>query len=200
MPKIPLEELKVDKEIRTKLRNNLFIFKTTWGLFCPEEIDIGTRLLLEHIPKQKEDARILDIGCGYGPIGIALGPEVPKGSIEMIDKDFVAIDYTKINIKENATTLNGTPISVYLSNGFSHVPKDTQYDLIVSNLPAKVGKEFFWIMFGEADTHMKSGSVMIVVAIRQLEPMLKKSFEAVFGNSETIGRDNTYSIVRTIKN
>lgn len=199
MPKIPLDELKADKEIRTKLRGTPFTFKATWGLFCPEEIDIGTKLLLEYIPALKENASILDIGCGYGPIGISLAHELPKGSVEMIDKDFVAIDYTNANIKINNQALAGAKVSAYLSNGFSHVPKGTEYDLITSNLPAKVGKEFFWIMFGEADEHMKSGSEMIVVAIRQLEPMLKKSFEAIFGNSETIGRDKTYSVVRTIK-
>lgn len=199
MPKIPLNELKADKEIRTKLRGTPLTFKTTWGLFCPEEIDVGTKLLLEYIPALKENASVLDIGCGYGPIGISLAHEVPKGSVEMIDKDFVAIDYTNTNIKLNNQALAGSKVSAYLSNGFSHVPKGAQYDLITSNLPAKVGKEFFWIMFGEADEHMKSGSEMIVVAIRQLEPMLKKSFEAIFGNSETIGRDKTYSVVRTIK-
>ncbi len=200
MPIIPLEELKADKEIRARLRGNELKFKTTWGLFCPEEIDTGTYLLLQHIPKIKANARVLDIGCGYGPIGIALAKEVQDGSIEMIDKDFVAVDYTNINIKENIKTIGTAKTSAYLSNGFSHVPKDAIYDLIVSNLPAKVGKEFFWILFGEANLHMKSGSEIIVVAINQLEPMLKKSFTALFGNSETIGKDKTYCVVRTIKN
>lgn len=200
MPIVPLEVLKKDKEIRERLLGTELIFKTTWGLFCPEEIDQGTKLLLTHLPETKPDAHILDIGCGYGPIGIALGAKNKSGNIEMIDKDFVAIDYALKNIDMNRKHIGDAKLSAYLSNGFSHVPKGKTYNLIVSNLPAKVNKEFFWILFGEAFDHLESQGEFVVVAIRQLEPMLKKSFEAVFGNYEVLGTDAVYSVVRTVKN
>ncbi len=199
MPIIPLEELKKDKEIRARLLGTELTFKTTWGLFCPEEIDQGTKLLLNHLPEIKPNAHILDIGCGYGPIGIALGAKNKSGSIEMIDKDFVAIEYTKRNIDLNKKQIGDAKLNAYLSNGFSHVPKDAKYSHIISNLPAKVSKEFFWILFGEAFEHLENNGEFVVVAIRQLEPMLKKSFEAVFGNYEILGTDKVYSVVRTKK-
>ena len=197
MPKIPLEELKQDKEIKTYLMDQSVHFKTTWGLFCPEEIDVGTRLLLKSLSEMEPSlfSKTLDIGCGYGPIGIAIAKKFPGSHVEMIDKDFVAIDYTNKNIKEN----NISNAKAYLSNGFSHVPKDNKYSLIVSNLPAKVSKEFFWILFGEAYDQMEPGSKFVVVVIRQLEAMVKKNFNTLFGNSEVLDRDKTYSVISTTK-
>ncbi len=202
MPKIPLEDLKKDKEIRARLLGTELQFKTTWGLFCPEEIDTGTKLLLNHFPEISsgtQGAKILDIGCGYGPIGIALGAHIEKAQIDMIDKDFVAIEYSKKNCELNTAKLKESKISSFLSNGFSHIPAEKKYNMIVSNLPAKVSKEFFWILFGEAFEHLEENGVFIVVAIKQLEPMLKKSFEAVFGNYEILGSDRVYSVVSTKK-
>ena len=199
MPIIPLEELKKDKVLHARLLKNSLTFHTTWGLFCPEEIDQGTKLLLDHLPEISEDAQVLDIGCGYGPIGISIAAHTPNGSVDMIDKDFVAIEYTQKNIELNKSTLGTAHTKAYLSNGFSHVPKDKKYTHIISNLPAKVSKEFFWILFGEAYQHLQENGEFIVVAIRQLEPMLRKSFEAVFGNFEILGTDKVYSVVRTKK-
>lgn len=202
MPIIPLDELKQDKTIKAKLLGNLLEFKTTWGLFCPEEIDEGTRMLLEAVGQLEKSApssnplSILDIGCGYGPIGIALAKHFPNAKVDMIDKDFVAVDYADKNSSLNSTDKNAKS---FLSNGFSHVDKDKRYDLIVSNLPAKVNKEFFWILFGETFEHLNEGGVFAVVAIGQLEPMLKKSFEAVFGNCEVVKKNKLYSVVITKK-
>lgn len=202
MPKIPLDELKKDMEIKSYLIEKPFVFKTTWGLFCPEEIDVGTKLLLKAISEDEEvvkslqnNAAVLDIGCGYGPIGITLAKAFPTTSVDLIDKDFVAVDYSKKNATENKTT----NVNAFLSNGFSHVPADKKYNIIVSNLPAKVSKEFFWILFGEAFDHLETDGYFVVVVIKQLEIMARKNFNTLFGNSEVIARDKTYSVVVTKK-
>lgn len=215
MPKIALAELKKDMEIRTSLISKGFTFKTTWGLFCPEEIDVGTKLLLKAISEdenvlkvlgdgsgqsnqdksESRTVKVLDIGCGYGPIGIAIAKAFPATSVDLIDKDFVAIEYSKKNAIENGTS----NVAAFLSNGFSHVPADKKYSLIVSNLPAKVSKEFFWILFGETFDHLETNGYFVVVVIKQLEIMARKNFNTLFGNSEVIARDKTYSVVMTKK-
>ncbi len=196
--------------------NKNLIFNTTWGLFCPEEIDGGTKLLLKAISedtkllnifeknevvdgtpsgKKASKGSILDIGCGYGPIGIALAKALPEASVDLIDKDFVAVDYSNKNAIENGAK----NVKSFLSNGFSHIPSDKKYSLIVSNLPAKVSKEFFWILFAEAFDHLEKDGYFAVVVIKQLEIMMRKNFNTLFGNSEVIDRDKTYSIVITKK-
>lgn len=217
MPKIPIENLKKDMQIKAFLLNKSLTFNTTWGLFCPEEIDVGTKLLLKAVSEDEKvlvalnqgeaenegasqaksapKPHILDIGCGYGPIGLALAKAFPEASVDLIDKDFVAVDYSKKNALENGVK----NAQAYLSNGFSHVPADKKYSLIVSNLPAKVSKEFFWILFAEAFDHLETDGYFAVVVIKQLEIMMRKNFNTLFGNSEVIDRDKTYSVVITRK-
>lgn len=199
---IPIEELKKDLPIKAQLLGNSLEFKTTWGLFSPEAIDTGTEMLLDALEKANGDeavktkADILDLGCGYGPIGIALGKIATGGKIHLIDKDFVAVEYAKKN-----ASLNGVAnAECYLSNGFSAVPKGAKFDLIVSNLPAKISKEFFWILFAEASEHLKPGGQFVVVTIAGLEFFIKKNFEKIFGNYELLESGKGYFVARTVKN
>ena len=123
-----------DLIIDTDFRNHHLKFKTTWGLFSPRAIDEGSKLLLSQIDVHEDDD-CLDMGCGYGILGIALAKIACKGKSLLVDKDFVAVDYTKSNIALN----NLSNSEARLSNGFSAINKDEKFSLIVSNLPAKVG-------------------------------------------------------------
>ena len=160
-----------DITFQTVLRGHPLTFHSTWGLFSPKEIDEGTRLLLEEI-EVKPDDTILDLGCGYGPLGIALAKET-SGEVHMVDKDFVAVQYAEENAK-----LNGLKnCKVYLSNGLSLVPATAQFDLIVSNLPAKPGKELYEKMLDDCLAHLKPGRVLvtIVACANTLNALSKKS-------------------------
>ncbi len=196
MPIIPIDELKKDLVIKTTLKGQPLIFNTTWGLFSPEKIDEGTEVLLSNLDIKPTDS-VLDLGCGYGPIGIALAKASSthtssgnfEGSLHMIDKDFVAVEYAKKN-----ATINGIKADCYLSNGFSHVAPNKKFDLIVSNLPAKVSKEFFWILFEEAKQHLNPGGRIIVVTIAGLDYFVQKNFEKIIGNYEQIAKEKGYFV------
>ncbi len=196
MPIIPIDELKKDLVIKTKLKGLPLTFYTTWGLFSPEKIDEGTDILLSNLDVKPTDS-ILDLGCGYGPIGIALAKAASthtasgnfEGSLHMIDKDFVAVEYAKKN-----AALNDVKADCYLSNGFSHVSPNKKFDLIVSNLPAKVSKEFFWILFEEAKQHLNPGGRIVVVTIAGLDYFIQKNFEKVIGNYTAIASGKNYFI------
>jgi 16S rRNA G1207 methylase RsmC len=169
------------------LQNQSWSFYTTWGLFSPKDIDDGTRLLLENLSALPTD-RIFDLGCGYGPIGIVLGKNAV--SVDMVDKDFVAVEYAERNAK-----LNGlNQAKVYLSNAFSHVPKDAQFDLIVSNLPAKPGKEFFELMLQDAKAHLAPGGRIVVVFIAGLNDYIKRIFKEIFGDYKKITQAKGYTV------
>lgn len=175
------------------LKGHSWSFYTTWGLFSPKDIDDGTQLLLDHTTANRGD-RIFDLGCGYGPIGIVLGKNA--ASVDMVDKDFVAVEYAERNAK-----LNGlTNAKVYLSNAFSHVPADAKFDLIVSNLPAKPGKEFFELMLQDAKAHLAPGGRITVVFIAGLREYIKRMFKEVFGNYKKIVEAGGYTVAEATLN
>ena len=164
-------------------------FNTTWGLFSPRGIDEGTLMLLDHLDVATDETA-LDFGCGYGPLGLAIAKAAPKGSVQLIDKDFVAIDYTNKNAQANGLS----NAKGYLSNALAHVPADQSFSLIVSNLPAKTGNELYWLAFNDAKQRMKPGGKIVVVTINGLRAYMKRSFTDVFGNYKKLKQGKTYTI------
>ena len=178
----------------TKLIRGIeFSFKTTWGLFSPKQLDAGSLLLLDHL-NPKPDAHILDLGCGYGPLGIPLAHLCPQGQVDMVDKDFIAVEYAHQNILLNRCS-NST---AYLSNGFSHVP-DKKFDLIVSNLPAKVNNELYAIFFEDAYRHLRPGGHIYIVTIVGLKNYIQRSFKNYFDNYKKIKQSTNYIVSMAIR-
>jgi 16S rRNA G1207 methylase RsmC len=188
-----VSKLRQDIVFEADLRERRFIFHSTWGLFSPTEIDEGSRLLLDHLKVRPGDLS-LDIGCGYGALGIPMAKLSPQGEVHMIDKDFVAVDYAKKNMEVNGVK----NAKVYLSNGFSNVP-GVKFDLIVSNLPAKVGREFLWILLEDAKAYLKPGGRICVVTISGLREFVKRNFRDVFGNYEKVKQGRAYTVGMAIK-
>lgn len=184
-----IDELKKDIEFDATLRGRHLRFQSTWGLFNPKDVDEGSELLIEQIELKPTDT-ILDIGCGYGAIGLALAAATPQGSAHLIDKDFVAVEYAKKNAEKNHLK----NCEIYLSNGLSQVPPDVKFDLIVSNLPAKVGKELLFIMLNDAKKHLKPGGKIYVVTISGLKEYIKREFKEIFGNFSKVKQSKTYVV------
>ena len=182
-----------------KIRQDLLVeyqglqFHTTWGLFSPRAIDDGSRLLLDHLKLDANDL-CLDLGCGYGVLGLCMAKMAPQGHTLMIDKDFVAVDYAEknrcLNRIDNASCL--------LSNGFDQIPAQ-QFDVIVSNIPAKVGKEMLYIYLFDALKYLKPGGSFYIVTITGLRQFFKRGFSEVFGHYEKIKQGKTYTVARGIK-
>jgi len=182
-----------DKVIRTRFFDRDFVFFATYGLFSPTEIDEGTALLLNQI-KLKPEARILDLGCGYGALGIILGTACHSKIVHMVDKDFVAIEYAQKNVKQNKIEAE-----VYLSNGFSHVPKGELFDLIVSNIPAKVGNELLHQFLEDTKKHLAPDGEMWIVTINGLRQYMKREMTEVFGNAKKVKQSVHYTITKATK-
>lgn len=186
-------------EYNRKIRQDLLIeyrglrFHTTWGLFSPRAIDAGSQLLLDYLELAPQD-NCLDLGCGYGVLGLCMAKMAPGGHTLMVDKDFVAIDYTEKNRMANRI---GNASSL-LSNGFEQIPKQ-QFDVIVSNIPAKVGKEMLYIYLFDALRFLQPGGSFYIVTITGLRQFFKRGFSEVFGNYEKIKQGKTYTVARGIK-
>lgn len=186
-------------EYNRKIRQDLLIeyrglrFHTTWGLFSPRAVDAGSQLLLDYLELAPQDD-CLDLGCGYGVLGLCMAKMAPEGHTLMVDKDFVAVDYAEKNRLENHIT----NASTLLSNGFAQIPTQ-QFDVIVSNIPAKVGKEMLYIYLFDALRFLKPGGSFYIVTITGLRQFFKRGFSEVFGHYEKIKQGKTYTVARGIK-
>lgn len=176
------------------VRGCSFTFHSTWGIFSPRSIDEGSRLLLDQIEINPSDD-CLDVGCGYGVLGMTLARLASEGRTLLVDKDFVAVDYTRGNCARNG--LANT--EVMLSNGFNQIPRDARFDLIVSNLPAKVGNEQHYLYLFDAYAHLKPGGRFVVVTINGLREFIARTFREVFGNYDKLKQGKTYTVAQAIK-
>ncbi len=109
-------------------------FDVAHTLFATHEVDAGTRLLLRCLEPARAPGRILDLGCGYGVLGIALARRYPGASVVLADSNLLAVRYARHN-----AILNGATNAEALGSvGLEGVPEGP-YDLIVANVPAKIG-------------------------------------------------------------
>ena len=168
-------------------------FYATWGLFSPRDIDDGSRLLLDHIEIRPEHD-CLDLGCGYGVLGLCMSKAAAAGQTLMVDKDFVAVEYAEKNRQHNQIS----NASCLLSNGFNQIPQ-RKFDVIVSNIPAKVGKEMLYIYLFDALTYLKPGGSFYIVTITGLRQFFKRGFHEVFGNYDKLKQGKTYTVARGVK-
>lgn len=188
-----LDKLRQDIVFSETLCGQNLTFHTTWGIFSPREVDEGSRLLLDFMEIGESDD-CLDLGCGYGPIGMTMARLAPKGQTLLVDKDFVAVDYANRNIALNRID-NAEAI---LSNGLAGVG-ERRFDVIASNIPAKVGNEMLYLFLYDALARLKPGGRLYVVTITGLRQFIKRSFNEVFGNYDKLKQGKSYTVAMAQK-
>lgn len=193
LSKSEIDKFRQDISFSETLRNFPLTFNTTWGIFSPREIDDGTRLLLNYL-EIDENANCFDLGCGYGPIGLTMAKLAPKGQTLMVDKDFMAVEYANKNAQLNKIT----NARAQLSNAYQHV-EPQQFDVIASNIPAKVGKEMLQIIMFDTFNRLTPGGQFYVVTINGLRDFIKRHFKETFGNYEKLKQGKDYTVARAIK-
>ena len=128
------KKLKQQKKlIKINYGNKHYNLYTTNGVFSKEKFDYGTRLLLEEITKNELEGRALDLGCGYGIVGVILANTYPNLTIDMIDITDRAIELSKENTKKLVN------VNVFKSNIYKKITEE--YDYIITNPPIRAGKE-----------------------------------------------------------
>jgi 16S rRNA G1207 methylase RsmC len=194
LTKEKLDKLREDIVFTDDLAGEHLKFHSTWGIFSPREIDEGTRLLLERMQIMPTD-NCLDLGCGYGPIGLYMARRAPAGETLMVDKDFMAVSYSNANAERNQLS-NAKAI---LSNGFDHIDPASKFDIIASNIPAKVGKEMLWLILHDAKQRLNPGGKLYVVTINGLRQYMKRNLNEVFGNYKKLKQGRTYTVAMAVK-
>ncbi len=186
--------LRRDIVFQERLLGHPLTFHTTWGLFSPKGIDAGTHLLLDHL-RVAPDERALDLGCGYGPLGLAIAKEAPAGFCTLVDKDFVAVEYARKN-----AAINGIEnVEVLLSNGLDQVPPERRFTLAVTNLPAKTGKEHYYLFFHDIRERLEPGGRFYVVVITGLRQFVARAFKEVFGNHRKVKQGKSHTVAMAAK-
>ena len=188
-----IKKLREDIVFSETLKDIPFVFHSTWGIFSPRSIDEGTLLLLKYL-EIKEDDDCLDLGCGYGPRGLTMAKLAPNGNTTLVDKDFKAVEYSNINAELNQIK----NAEALLSNGFDQINKK-KFNIVVSNIPAKVGNEMLTLFLLDAFKQMKHGGKIYVVTITGLRKYIKRNFIEVFGNYKKLKQGPNYTVAMAIK-
>jgi len=177
------------QEFKIKINNYDFTFKTDNGVFSKGELDFGTNLLIKNVLGRKISGEVLDLGCGYGPIGITLA-KILNCRMTMIDVNKRAVHLTKMNIKDNG--VNNTEVLV--SEGYNEL-KDKKFDYIISNPPIRVGKQILYGLLIKAKDHLKeNGEMYIVVRKEQGANSLIRDMSAYY-QVEVIDKDKGFFII-----
>lgn len=144
-----------EKIIKVRINNIDFRFFVDYGVFSKKGLDFGTRSLLETIAKEKIEGEILDIGCGYGPIGIYLKKTYPV-EVDMVDINKRCLHLSKKNAHQNSVNVN-----VFESDAYQNIQK--KYDFIITNPPIRVGKEKLYQILIDAKDYLKETGKLIFV-------------------------------------
>ncbi len=170
----------------TTVRGMKLQFQTKVNVFSWQGLDRGTELLLEALPGVRP-ARILDLGCGYGPIGVVAARLYQGAEVTLCDVDRRALELARINVDLNGCV--GTEVRV--SDGVGNLGS-SRYDLIVSNLPTHVGKQQMLALLSGAHQRLSPGGRFLAVISRELS--VDRAARDIFGNALTVAECNSHRV------
>ena len=176
-----------ERRFETEFAGETYTFLYDNGVFSKGRLDDGTRILLEALPAIGGD--VLDLGCGWGPVGTILGHRYPKARILMTDVNERALELAGKNLLLNRVTNAQTRES----DGFAGI--EERFDCIVTNPPIRAGKQLIYALFDEALGHLKLGGALYIVIRRQqgAESALRYLEKA---DAEVIEREKGYWVIR----
>jgi 16S rRNA (guanine1207-N2)-methyltransferase len=180
--------------IRTYLRGRPFEFLTASGIFSKQRVDLGTRLLIESM-LMPQKGYVLDIGCGYGAVGIAAAALNQRLYVFLTDVNRRAVWLAEKNVERNMVT------NAEARRGCLYAPvEELIFDCILSNPPVSAGMETVKAIIVEAPGHMAYGGVFqMVVRSKVGGKRFCTIFEEAFGNVEVLARESGYRVLLSRK-
>ena len=174
-------------------RGHALRFETDSGVFSRTELDRGTEVLLDSLPENVHGA-VLDMGCGWGVIGVAVGKTWPQTQITMADINQRACELSRKNAQAN-----GVQAEVWESDGYEKVLGHT-YDLILQNPPIRAGKAVIYQMFAHAAQCLKEqGELWLVIRKQQGAPSAITYLKTLFESVETVEKKSGFWIIRCLE-
>jgi 16S rRNA (guanine1207-N2)-methyltransferase len=177
-----------ERRIALKALGNELTFVTDAGVFSRDGLDRGTEVLLNALPPMT--GRVLDLGCGWGAVGVALGRRWPDLDIVMTDINSRAVELARRNLAEN-----GVQATVVQGDGFASV--EGRFDAIITNPPIRAGKAVIYGLFAQARERLKPGGALYVVIRKQQgAPSALKYLKEVYARAETVDRGSGFHVLR----
>ncbi len=183
------------EEWNFELKGKNFHFVTDSGVFSRDTVDYGSRVLIDAFEwEDLPEGPILDLGCGYGPIGLSIASASGR-EIEMVDVNERAVDLAKRNAQRNQVENVDIHVS-YIYENMHH----EEYAAILSNPPIRAGKQVVHEILTEAAPRLKTGGTLtIVIQKKQGAPSAQKKMLEAFGNAEIVKKDKGYYIIQSVK-
>ena len=181
------------KELNYKYDSSFFAFYSDNGVFSKNAIDYGSKLLLEsYLENAKNNVRVLDVGCGYGYLGIVIG-NITNSYVDMIDVNKRAVHLAQKNIKRYKDFKG----RAFLSDAYQEI--EDKYNVIITNPPIRVGKDKVLEILENAFDHMEdNGELYFVIRKDQGALSIKKRLEST-QKVEIINRDKGYFVFKSTK-
>lgn len=176
------------------LRGMAFKFVTDSAVFSRERVDFGSALLIEAMQIEQSDT-VLDLGCGYGPIGMTAAKLAQQGQVYMVDVNERAAALARRNLAENGVT----NAEVRTGDGLDPVQGLT-FDKVLTNPPIRAGKQTIYRMIEDAHAALRpGGSIYVVIQTKQGAPSMKKKLAELFSDVEDVERQAGYHVFRAVK-
>lgn len=175
--------------IHARLRGREWTFRTDRGVFSPVGVDAGTRLLAETLELRPTD-QVLDMGCGYGVLGLVAAALVPSGRVVMVDVNERAVTLAR----ENAAAAGLSNVEVRQGDGTAQITEGG-FDVAVSNPPIRAGKATVHRLMREVyDCLRPGGRFYFVARTAQGAKTLARDAAGIFDQVEEIERGGGYRV------
>ena len=182
-----------ERMIEYKIKDKTIKFISDNGVFSKGHVDIATNFMLNVLLEEKISGRVLDVGCGYGTIGITLSKFFDI-DVTMLDVNERALNLAKKNVKLN----NVEKIKIIESNGFEKV--EGEFEVIVTNPPIRAGKAVIYKMYEDAYKHLVNGGVLyLVINKKHGAPSTKEYLTELFGNCEVLDKKTGFNVMKCVK-
>lgn len=182
-----------ERIIEYKIKGKTLTFISDNGVFSKNHIDSATELLVKTIYDEVH-GKILDVGCGYGVIGITLATSQEIKEVTMIDINHRALELAKRNSVKNKVS---DKIKVSESDGFEQIKE--KYDAIITNPPIRAGKSVIYQMYADAKEHLLDGGALyIVINKKHGAPSTIKYLEELFGNAEVLDKKAGFNVIKCV--
>ena len=182
-----------ERLIEYKIKDKSIKFVSDNGVFSKNHVDIATNFMLNVLINENITGKLLDLGCGYGTIGITLSKFFDIETT-MLDINERALNLAQRNIKLN----NVKNIKTIESDGFEKVEED--FDVIVTNPPIRAGKSVIYKMYEDSYNHLKNGGVLyLVINKKHGAPSTKEYLTQLFGNCEILDKKTGFNVMKCVK-